>query len=210
MSLSVPLSQPIMSSRFPRRRRALSSTGVSALNRPLEDPFVNGPPSPQSSGGSEVHPDEERVQGDSHPSEQAGSSSEADSSAEVLLSSPESAPNAAQLLPTADNTREEVSSELTQLRRELKETDRHFAKIAARFTFTNDVKSYSAWATFFRAEMENCELADMLVPTGTTGNTVTHRMKQKTLYHMILQCVPAEARRQPAHSSAVTTDRLSL
>lgn len=185
MSLSAVPSQSTMSSR-PQRRNPAS--GLSTRGRPKEDPLPLS--SEESESGEELEEQEEQPD----TNEQEGSDTD---SPVVDDRSVSAEPPIGQPPTPAAAAAEEDASELLHLRRELKEIDRHFSKIAARFTFSNDVKSYSAWVNFFRAEMESCDLADQLhelEDAGAKGDSLGARLKQKTLYHMILQCVPEEAR----------------
>ena len=74
------------------------------------------------------------------------------------------------------------------VRKELLETGRHFSKVAARFAFDNDAASYNAWVIQFKAEAENNALEDTL--TDPRVDTPLAALRQKTVYHMILSCVP--------------------
>jgi hypothetical protein len=74
------------------------------------------------------------------------------------------------------------------LRKELTEIGRHFSKIASRFVFENDAAAYNAWVIQFKAEAENHGLEDVL--TDAHNDTPLAKLRQKTVYHMILSCVP--------------------
>lgn len=78
----------------------------------------------------------------------------------------------------------------------------HFSKIASSYKFENDATSYLNWVIRFEAEMNNYNLGDVLKTnpeaTSSSGivNIVKHRIqqqRQKSVYHMILKCVPKEA-----------------
>jgi hypothetical protein len=80
---------------------------------------------------------------------------------------------------------------------ELRNTGRHFSKIAARFSFEDTTASYMNWHIQFRAEMDNYELSyildsDPTVDTDTSMDATLYTQQQKTVYHMILQCVSKE------------------
>ena len=82
-----------------------------------------------------------------------------------------------------------LSSDLTlSQHKEIVGVGRHFSKIASRFAFDNDTASYSAWVIQFKAETENCDLGDTLV--NSRSDTPLTALRQKTVYHMILSCVP--------------------
>lgn len=81
------------------------------------------------------------------------------------------------------------------------ETGRHFSKIASSYQFENVATSYLQWVIRFGAEMDNYGLSDTLTTNpesvgSSTNNSASHRIalqQQKTVYHMILRCVPKEA-----------------
>jgi len=75
------------------------------------------------------------------------------------------------------------------LKRELLEYSRHFGKIADRFSFLKETSSYQLWVMRFHAEMESYGLDDCLSVKVDPVNEVS-QLRQKTVYHMILQCVP--------------------
>ncbi len=74
----------------------------------------------------------------------------------------------------------------------------HFSRIASTYQFENDATSYLNWVIRFEAEMDNYNLSSTL----TTNHESVNRdlesddiesQRQKTVYHMILKCVPKEA-----------------
>lgn len=85
---------------------------------------------------------------------------------------------------------------------DVKENGRHFSKIAARFMFKNTPRDYTSWVVQFRSELECYELLHVLTTNpesdGQDGDSSSaselERTQQKTVYHMILHCVPPEAR----------------
>jgi hypothetical protein len=82
-----------------------------------------------------------------------------------------------------------LSSDLTlSQHKEIVGVGRHFSKIASRFAFDNDATSYSAWVIQFKAETENYDLDNTLVDP--RNDTPLAALRQKTVYHMILSCVP--------------------
>ena len=74
-------------------------------------------------------------------------------------------------------------------KKELVEIGRHFAKIATRFAFDANTPSYNSWVIQFKAEAENCGLEDTLVVEARVDDPLA-RLRQKTVYNMILACVP--------------------
>ena len=84
------------------------------------------------------------------------------------------------------------------LMREITATGRHFSKIAQQYRFDATAQGYVNWTVQFKAEMQFYDLADVLdqdpldAQSAATGaadaNLVRHN--QKTVYHMILHCVP--------------------
>ena len=84
------------------------------------------------------------------------------------------------------------------LMREITATGRHFSKIAQQYRFDATAQGYVNWTVQFKAEMQFYDLADMLdqdpldaqsAATDAADATLV-RHKQKTVYHMILHCVP--------------------
>lgn len=86
-----------------------------------------------------------------------------------------------------------------QLIRDITSTGRHFSKVANMFKFENNTQGYVDWTVQFSAEMSNYDLADTLTedPNGkTTEPTALEKHRQKTVYHMILYCIPNAQVRQ--------------
>ena len=84
------------------------------------------------------------------------------------------------------------------LMREITATGRHFSKIAQQYRFDATAQGYVNWTVQFKAEMQFYDLADVLdqdpldpqsAATDAADATLV-RHKQKTVYHMILHCVP--------------------
>lgn len=77
----------------------------------------------------------------------------------------------------------------------------HFSKIASSYKFENDATSYLQWVIRFGAEMDNYGLSDVLITNPesigslsvVTDRDPLNAQHQKTVYHMILKCVPKEA-----------------
>lgn len=81
--------------------------------------------------------------------------------------------------------------------KELKEIGRHFGKIANRFAFEDNAAAYQVWAIQFKAELLNNDLDSILTSDPTTIDSdelmvdaTLYAQQQKTVYHMIFQCVP--------------------
>jgi hypothetical protein len=81
-------------------------------------------------------------------------------------------------------------------------TGRHFSKISLSYKFNNDATSYLSWVIRFKAEVNNYNLGKVLMTDpesiGSSGinDPIKHKIQcqqQKTVYHMILRCVPTEA-----------------
>jgi hypothetical protein len=83
----------------------------------------------------------------------------------------------------------------TALLKEITGTGRHFSKIASQYKFEANAQSYMNWTVHFQSEMDNYELADTLSEDPTNSeqdamDPILVRHRQKTVYHMILHCVP--------------------
>ena len=81
--------------------------------------------------------------------------------------------------------------------KELKEIGRHFSKIANRFAFEDNTAAYQVWAIQFEAELLNNDLDAILTsdPSAVDQENLMLEpelcaQQQKTVYHMIFQCVP--------------------
>jgi hypothetical protein len=78
--------------------------------------------------------------------------------------------------------------------KQVQSTERHFSKIVSpRYTFSNDAKSYAASVVRFKVEMENYGLHDVLHKSLDNSSSWWDVCEQKTFYHMLLLCVPAQA-----------------
>jgi hypothetical protein len=93
------------------------------------------------------------------------------------------------------------SAQLERTKSELVSISRHFSKIAQRYTFDNNTASYMRWVIQFAAEMDSYEMEELLtsdprsLPESLSVSELSlQRLRQKTLYHMLLQCVPADVR----------------
>ena len=73
-------------------------------------------------------------------------------------------------------------------RKELREIGCHFDKTTTRFVFTNDTPSYNSWTIQFKSKLESVGLEDTI--TGPGDGSPLAALRQKTVYHMITQCVP--------------------
>lgn len=94
---------------------------------------------------------------------------------------------------------------IIELMREITSTGRHFCTIAPKvFVFADDVKSYVNWTVQFHAEMDYYELAETLqLDPNSNPNEPTklNKHKQKTVYNMIIHCVPNAQIRQVVTTS---------
>jgi len=94
--------------------------------------------------------------------------------------------------------RDEAKAKVDAAVREVKEYGKHFSKIAARFAFKSTASAYTSWVVQFRSELECYDLLDVLTTNPEDdmeeGTDHVERAQQKAVYHMILQCVPSEAR----------------
>jgi hypothetical protein len=124
---------------------------------------------------------------------------------------------------TVDKEEEEVMSDvggsavvaeqpvaLASLRTELEQllqTGRHFARLATGssriYNFDNNTAAYQAWTVMFKAEMSNLNLEDVLTTDPgaimsfkavSMATDKLQRERQKTVYHMLLICVPTQVR----------------
>jgi hypothetical protein len=77
------------------------------------------------------------------------------------------------------------------VRKELLSHQQHFSKVASRFQFDNTTASYTTWTIQFQSEIEGYthDLESTLTTLGDTQLEVD-MARQKTVYHMILHCVP--------------------
>jgi hypothetical protein len=81
----------------------------------------------------------------------------------------------------------------------LSQQEKHFSKIVSRFTFENNRSAYLAWCKTFTLEMERTQLAPWLKAirvasaTGATASEEYQKEVQRVLYHMVVQCVSADA-----------------
>ena len=98
-------------------------------------------------------------------------------------------------------TNNSTQEKLTRKIDKIVETGRHFSKIASSYQFENDATSYLQWVIRFEAEMENFGFRNTLTtnPEAVSSSpklSFTDRIaqqQQKTVYHMILRCVPKDA-----------------
>lgn len=89
---------------------------------------------------------------------------------------------------------------LTLAIEKLKVIGNQFSRIAISYHFNNDAPSYLQWAILFGAEMDNQNLSKVLTtnPESSSSSSVPTAadilaaQRQKTVYHMILKCVPKE------------------
>ena len=86
---------------------------------------------------------------------------------------------------------------LAQDLKALKEIGRHFSKIANRFAFEDNTAAYQVWAIQFKAELLNSDLDAILTsdprasnPEDRMADPELYAQQQKTVFHMIFQCVP--------------------
>ena len=77
---------------------------------------------------------------------------------------------------------------------------RHFSKISSQYRFEAQPSNYMAWCVQFKSQLEEWDLIDVLeTDPAALGEAVgieaISKQQQKTVYHMILHCVPnAEVR----------------
>jgi len=72
---------------------------------------------------------------------------------------------------------------------------RHFSKISSQYRFESQQSAYMAWCVQFKAQLEEWDLLAVLETDPTAGvdnvgSGEINKMQQKTVYHMILHCVP--------------------
>lgn len=88
--------------------------------------------------------------------------------------------------------------------RSLKEQIRHFSKICNGFKFEAKVVSYQSWCVQIKEQLDLDELRDVIDtdPALFDEGDELQSLRQKTVYHMLLYCVPN------AHIRAVVTTAL--
>ena len=112
-----------------------------------------------------------------------------DDNQSVTPSSVTSAPVDSTITPDAASTINEV-----------KQNARHFSKVASQFKFENKKESYLLWTAQFKGELEQFDLLDVISAdpdVEVAGESWSERrvaqQKQKSVYHMILNCLPRES-----------------